>query len=67
MYSPSSPARAVGQVLLPFVYGDSGHQCKELRMNTETAHIGENSEYREFESEYMQIDQNSTLTSYVNM
>jgi hypothetical protein len=56
MYSPSNPARAVGQVLLSFVHGDSGCQCKELGMNTETAHIGEN-------SEYMQIDQNSTLTS----
>jgi hypothetical protein len=63
MYSPSSPTCAVGQVLFSFVYGDSRHQCKELRMNTETAHIGENSGYREFESGYMQIDQNPILTS----
>jgi hypothetical protein len=46
------PHRAVGRVL-SFAYGDSGRQCTDLRMNKETAHVGKNSVYREFESEYM--------------
>ncbi|KAJ6607540.1 hypothetical protein B0H10DRAFT_1956156 [Mycena sp. CBHHK59/15] len=40
------PHRAVGR----FAYGDSGTQCKDLRMNKETVHVGENSVYREFET-----------------
>ena len=50
IYSASNPTLAVRQVLLSIGHEESQRQCKDLRMSTETTHVGENSVYMEIET-----------------